>query len=226
MGLLQRASYITALIRMLPFGLIALYFGVNGLINKRTADSLCKIEGEVVYAGIKKFYSEGTYMDAFVIDVVDNRFDTISCHTYGNKYIEKLDAINVHLHDDIVLWVNPDIDNSIKQVVYEGYMLIKYRGNVFLYLFFLIIGGLYTFSTVWYIISHPEHLFKKEEKIEKPARVSTKEKRQEILVSQKQSPNPKIEKEIPFDHYDRCPACGYKLKKVDKECPDCGLNLS
>lgn len=32
--------------------------------------------------------------------------------------------------------------------------------------------------------------------------------------------------EKPFDHYDHCPACGFKLKKSDKECPDCGLNLS
>lgn len=224
MGFLKKASYVTALTRMLPFGLIALYFGVNGLINKRTVDSLYKIEGKVVYAGIKKFYSEGTYMDAFVIDIVDNRFDTISCHTYGGKYIEKLDASNVLLHDDIILWVNPDIDNSIKQVVYKGNMLIKYRGSIFLHLFFLILGGVYTFSTVWYLISHPEHLFKKEEKIEEPARVSTKEKRQEMLAPQKHIP--KIDKEIPFDHYEHCPACGHKLKKIDKTCPDCGLNLS
>jgi hypothetical protein len=32
--------------------------------------------------------------------------------------------------------------------------------------------------------------------------------------------------EKPFDHYNRCPACGYKLKETDKECPDCGLSLS
>ncbi len=36
----------------------------------------------------------------------------------------------------------------------------------------------------------------------------------------------KATEEKPFDHYFSCPACGYKLKKSDKECPDCGLNLS
>jgi hypothetical protein len=37
---------------------------------------------------------------------------------------------------------------------------------------------------------------------------------------------PKTTDAKPFDHYSICPACGYKLKKSDKECPDCGLNLS
>jgi hypothetical protein len=136
MSFLKKASYVTALTRMLPFGLIALYFGVNGLINKRTADSLCKIEGEVVYAGIKKFYSEGTYMDAFVIDVVDNRFDTISCHTYGIKHWDKLTVIEDHTHENITLWVEPEIDNLIVQVQFGGKIIIKYSSDTFLYLFF------------------------------------------------------------------------------------------
>jgi hypothetical protein len=36
----------------------------------------------------------------------------------------------------------------------------------------------------------------------------------------------KTEVEKPISHYDCCPACGYTLKDTDKECPDCGLNLS
>jgi hypothetical protein len=32
--------------------------------------------------------------------------------------------------------------------------------------------------------------------------------------------------EISFHRYSNCPACGFKLKETDNECPDCGLNLS
>lgn len=38
---------------------------------------------------------------------------------------------------------------------------------------------------------------------------------------------PIVQKEEPtFHRYTNCPACSYKLKETDKECPDCGLNLS
>lgn len=38
---------------------------------------------------------------------------------------------------------------------------------------------------------------------------------------------PIVQKEEPtFHRYTICPACGFKLKETDKECPDCGLNLS
>jgi|WetSurMetagenome_2_1015567.scaffolds.fasta_scaffold110809_1 hypothetical protein len=45
-------------------------------------------------------------------------------------------------------------------------------------------------------------------------------------IHEKSKSIPKIVQEEPFDHYDHCPACGFKLNKSDKECPDCGLNLS
>ena len=226
MGFLKKASYLTALIRMLPFGLIALYFGVNGLINKRTADSLSKVEGEVVFSGVRKVYSHRHYIDAFVLKVLDNRLDTISCISFYKGDIKRMDNTKIVIGSNIKVWVDQnDVSNEIQQVYYNEAIVIKYNGNIFVYLFLLIIGGLFTFSTVWYIISHPEHLFKKDEKKEESARVSNKEKKREIPVPQNHNPKPKIEKEIPFDHYEHCPACGYKLKKNDKECPDCGLNL-
>jgi hypothetical protein len=35
-----------------------------------------------------------------------------------------------------------------------------------------------------------------------------------------------ITTEDSFHRYSNCPACGFKLKEMDKDCPDCGLNLS
>jgi len=40
------------------------------------------------------------------------------------------------------------------------------------------------------------------------------------------SKEPIIKVEDSYHHYSNCPACGYRLKETDKECPDCGLNLS
>jgi hypothetical protein len=49
-----------------------------------------------------------------------------------------------------------------------------------------------------------------------------KEKQRPIMVNK-----PIVQKEEPkFHRYTNCPACGYNLKETDKECPDCGLNLS
>lgn len=161
MGLLNNATYLTALLRLLPFGLAALFYGGNGLINNRTADSLLRVDGEIVFSGVKKIYSESSLLEGFVIEVVDNKNDTIYCHTFGFTYIEKLMFLTGKKNDNISIWVDPEINNTILQVSFNNQLIIKYGGRIYLYLFFLILGGIYTFITVGYLIKHPEHLFKK-----------------------------------------------------------------
>jgi len=127
MGFLNKASYLKALFRMLPFGLAALFYGGNGLINNRTADNLFKIEGKILFSGIKKLYTNGSYLDAFVFHIVDNRFDTISCHTFGTSYIEKLMILNGKEKEYITIWVDPEIENSIKQVMFKNQLIPQIR---------------------------------------------------------------------------------------------------
>jgi len=65
-------------------------------------------------------------------------------------------------------------------------------------------------------------LFKKEEEFADPPVSKHIDNSNQI----KPLEEPKVIEVKPFDHYEHCPACGFKLKKSDKECPDCGLNLS
>ena len=223
MGLLNKATYLTALLRLLPFGLAALLYGGNGLINNRSADSLLQVDGKIVFSGVKKIYSEGSLLDAFVFQIEDSMNDTTSCFSFYKGYKEKLHFLVNKNGEHITIWVDNKNGNEIMQVKYQNQLIIKYDGRIYLYLFFLILGGIYTFITVGYLIKHPEHLFTKKGKREEGF-VQTKN--QKITDYSRERPKPGLNKEIPFGHYEHCPACGYKLKETDKECPDCGLNLS
>lgn len=163
MGFTNKAEYLTALLRLLPFGLLALYYGVNGLVVKTKVDSLYKVAGEIIFSGTKKTYSRlsNTYDNAFVIKVADNNYDTVVCCTFVTVDREKLKILEGIKGDYITVWCDPEIDNLIEQVEFNNQIIIKYTGHKFVYLFFVLLGGLYTVVTLLYLIKHPEHLFSK-----------------------------------------------------------------
>ena len=75
MGFLNKATYFTALLRLLPMGLLALFYGANGLINKSSIEDLYKIEGEILYYGVTDIYSHTTQKikKAYVIKVLNKK---------------------------------------------------------------------------------------------------------------------------------------------------------
>jgi len=224
MGFLNKATYFTALLRLLPMGLLALFYGANGLINKSSIEDLYKIEGEILYYGVTDIYSHTTQKikKAYVIKVLNKKNDTITCHTFVRNYIETFKYSKFEQGKYITIYVDPVIDNTIMEVSYNNEEIIEYNGGLLLYIFFLIIGLIYTVITLGYLIKHPEHLFKKKEKIDEPSMISIQAKKQELSFSK----NEKQNNEMNFGHYEHCPACGHKLHKKDNKCSDCGLNLS
>jgi hypothetical protein len=161
MGFINRVSYLTGLFRMLPFGLIALFFGIRGLVKYQTVEKYQKIEGEIIYSGIKKIRFKDTYMDAFVLELADENSDTIQCYSYYKGYHSIAKELRTKIGDDLTVWVNEDLKNEIIQIEYQQELLIEYNGATGLYLFFLFIGVVYSVVTLWYLVTHPEHLFKK-----------------------------------------------------------------
>ncbi len=163
MGVKDKSGYLTALFRLLPFGVLALYYGIQGLVYKTSTDSLYKIHGEVIYAGTKTIQSKrtSTYKDAFVIEVSDNRYDTIECYTFVTVDRKALQVLEGVKGGEIMIWVDPESDNLIEQVKYNGRLIIEFNGAYYVYLFFVTIGIVYTVITLIYLISYPEHLFKR-----------------------------------------------------------------
>lgn len=161
MGFINRVSYLTGLLRMLPFGLVFLFLGINGLVKYRTVDRFYEINGELIYSGIQKVKSGSINMDALVIDIVENKMDTIRCHSFykGHHVIAKI--LKGDKGDSIVVWVDSNMNNKIKQIKYSNEYIIEYKGATGLYLFLLFIGIVYSVITLWYLVAHPEHLFKK-----------------------------------------------------------------
>ncbi len=162
MGFTNKAQYLTALLRMLPFGLLALYYGIQGLAVKTKVDSLHKVSGEIIYSGTKSIYSKQSnrQKEAFVIQINDNYYDTTECHTFVTVDRDKLQVLEGIKGDYITVWCDPEIDNLIEQVEYKNQLIVEYTGHKFLYLFFVLLGGLYTVVTLLYLIKYPEHLFK------------------------------------------------------------------
>lgn len=162
MGFTNKVQYLTALFRLLPFGLLALYYGVHGLAIKSKTDSLYKVSGEIVYSGTKRIFSKLTNKrdNAFIIQVADNNYDTITCYTFVTVDIDKLKVLEGIKGDNITVWFNHEIDNLIEQVEYKNQLLVEYSGHRILYLFFVLLGGGYTLITLLYLIKYPEHLIK------------------------------------------------------------------
>lgn len=50
----------------------------------------------------------------------------------------------------------------IYQIEHNNKLLIEYKGATGMYVLLLIIGMVYSFITIWYLVTHPEHLFKKD----------------------------------------------------------------
>lgn len=96
----------------------------------------------------------------------------------------------------------------IQKMVLEGKIIIdESKWLVAIFLFFAIwsiLGVIGEVVQIWNATPVPK---------EKPRSIMVNK-----LIVQKEGPT--------FHRYTNCPACGYKLKETDKECPDCGLNLS
>lgn len=97
MGFTNKAQYLIALLRMLPFGLLALYYGIQGLVVETKISSLNKVAGEVVFNGTKNIYSKLSNMrkDAYVFQINENN-DTIECYT-PNGHVEIPSGTHTHL---------------------------------------------------------------------------------------------------------------------------------
>lgn len=162
MGFTNKTQYLTALLRMLPFGLLALYYGIQGLAVKTKVDSLYKVSGEIIYSGTKSIYSKQSnrQKEAFIFQIRDNFNDTIQCYTFVTKYRGKLQVLEGIKDDYITVWCEPELDNQIEQVEYKNQLIIEFTGHWFVYLFFVLLGGLYTVVTLLYLIKYPDHLFK------------------------------------------------------------------
>lgn len=162
MGFTNKGQYLTALLRMLPFGLLALYYGIQGLAFKTKADNLHKVYGEIIFSGTKRMFSKQSnrQKEAYVIQISDNYYDTTECYTFVTVDREKLKVLAGIKNDYIAVWCDPEIDNLIEQVEYKNQLIVEYTGHKILYLFFVLLGGVYTIITLLYLIKYPEHLYK------------------------------------------------------------------
>jgi hypothetical protein len=161
MGIINKIQYLKAFFRMLPLGLISLYVGINGFINETKLSRFNKITGKIIYCNTKRIYSKisRTRDDAFVIQVVDNNFDTITCHTFVTTFRRKLRNLEGFSGRKISIWYDTELENSIKQIEYNQQLLIKYSAPILVHFFFTLLGGVYTILTIMYLVKYPEHLF-------------------------------------------------------------------
>lgn len=160
MSYFNKAEYLSALFRMLPFGLGALIIGANGLLSKSSPDSLEKVTGSIIWYGYKDIYIKSSHDidNAFVLDI-SNKSDTFEYHTFATNYIEILKEKKLSKGNKITVWGDEKI---IAQILYNNELIIKYDGNKWLYVFFLLLGIIYTTITLLYLIKNPAFLSKKD----------------------------------------------------------------
>jgi hypothetical protein len=161
MSYFNKAEYLTALFRMLPFGLGALIIGANGLLSKSSVDSLKKNTGTVVWYGDKVIYTEDfhKYEQVFVVQIKDS-IDTLRFHTYATAYREALISKLPKKGEKVTIWAKEN--KRIEQVQYKNDLIIKYTGYTGVYVFFLLLGIIYTTITLLYLIKNPAFLSKKD----------------------------------------------------------------
>jgi hypothetical protein len=222
-NIFRRASNIYTFISVSFFGIGGIVLGFNGLINRCGIDNLYQTKGEIVSSGNKVIYVRDfkKFKNVYVIQVFDNRNDTITCYTYVEKDREKLDLIKFEKGAFITVWTDPE-SMRIEQVRYNNEIALKYEPPYWVYVFFLILGIAVTFVCIGALINQPKEIFKGK-KIE--LQNSKKNKLNEIQVLKKELKPSTMETDEPFKGYSNCPACGFKLNANARACPDCGLNL-
>lgn len=134
--------------------------------------------------------------------------DSTSYGTSGEKekkIIQKNELIGKEVE---IIFTRVNDTNVIHQLKVNNYVIIS--DNKYLVAFF-------TLNLLWFLIGGITEGIKFFKKASLPIAKTTQ-------IIQPVKPIKKAEME--FFRYTNCPACGYKLKETDKECPDCGLNLS
>jgi hypothetical protein len=154
MGFFDRTSYLRALLILLPFGLIGLYFGITGLIEKES--DLVKYEGVISRAKVDNMYDNlvEKYSKAYQIELkgVEPIF-----RTYITKHIEVLEP-SVNIGDKVTLWTRKNSHEIIK-LEFNDKLLIPFNPTTWMDILILIIGIIFSTLSVAYLIKHPEDLW-------------------------------------------------------------------
>jgi hypothetical protein len=167
-----------------------------------------KIEGKISGYKVRhiSYYSSTKIaFDAFVIDVKEKGGNTEQVIFY---YDPKYD-FNAYVGKEIKAWCYVKKGyNKSTQIIIDGSFIRKYNENVgiWVYIFLILLSAVEIFMVYYSMKKWPKWGKKK---------TKTENKSYKKVINKE-----------PFDYYEYCPACGFKLKKTDKECPDCGLNLS
>jgi hypothetical protein len=156
MSLRDKTRYLYALLYTLPFGILAVFYGVQGMVNKSNVNNLPKISGHIFFSGQKQMYfkyAKGT-VNAFVITII-NKNDTVTCNTTVTDDINILTTLPEKTKKNITVWYDPDIENKISQVEIENKIILPYYSPFMLYLGFTIVGVIFILAVLIYVISNP-----------------------------------------------------------------------
>ena len=126
MGTREKTRYLYALLTTLPFGILAFYYGIEGLATKTNVNNLHKTFGIIVFSGEKEIPSKAAkgMNDALVLSIKKG-FDTIECHTFVTVNKEKLQSIVGQVGKNVTVWFDSELENQIEQVEFENRIILQ-----------------------------------------------------------------------------------------------------
>ncbi len=155
MGFFDKTRYFRAIFQMLPFGLLAMYFGIDMQVSLPKKKELIEINGVVVKIHVTNEYNENyeRYVDVWYLFLLE--------HTKGYEINLKKDyhLINANFikGDSITIWIN-EKTNLIRQFSKRDKMLLKYSRIDYPGILFTLFGLITVIVSIGYIITSPEDM--------------------------------------------------------------------
>lgn len=155
MSIFNRTRYLRTLFIILPFGLLAMFYGIKAQFDLPKEEELIKKSGIVLRTGVKKEYSD-------IYETVVNTEQLFlenhsNYYNFNRKKDYELFKKSFNKGEKVTIWLNPKSElKTIRQFSKNGKVLLRYHRIDIAHLILAGFGFIAIIISLIYAFKHPE----------------------------------------------------------------------